>query len=88
MEQVLGEQDVPTQIAEIKIEQVEDAIPELSLPDVILAYEKKELHDKAAMLKQKLALLELQGQQGVGPPEGMPGQPPAGAPAGQPPGAR
>ena len=86
MEEVLLEKDVPNQIAEINIEQVEDAIPELKLPDVIQAYRKKELPDKAAMLEQKLALMELEQQQGVTPPEGQPpGQPPGMPPSGQPP---
>lgn len=87
MEQVLLEKDVPNQIAEIDIEKVEDAIPELKLPDVILAYEKKGLYDKAKLLRLQLAMLELEKEQGVMPPEGQPpGQSPM-APPGQPPGA-
>jgi hypothetical protein len=81
MERVILEQDVPSRIAEIDIEGVEAAIPELKLPDVILAYIEKKQYDKAKILLKQLALMDLQKQQGV---PGMPGQP-TGTPEGTPP---
>ena len=87
MERILNEPDVPAQIMKIKIEQVEAAIPELTLPDIIKAYEEDlKLPDKAKMLKRHLAMLELEKQQAVAPP-GMgqpPGQPPPARPQGAP----
>jgi len=70
MERILNEPDVPAQMMKIKIEEIEAAIPELSLPDVIKAYqEDMKLPDKAKMLKEYLAMMVLDKQQGVGPPE-------------------
>jgi len=79
MERILNEADVPAQIMKIKIEQVEAAIPELMLPDIIKAYEEDlKLPDKAKILKKQLAMLELEKQQGIGPQQERP--PPQGGP--------
>ena len=73
MERILNEPDVPAQIMKIKIEQVEAAIPELTLPDIARAYEEDlKLPDKAKMIKKHLAMMELEKQQSVGPPQGAP----------------
>jgi len=73
MERILNEQDVPAQIMKIKIEQIEAAIPELMLPDIIKAYEEDlKLPDKAKILKNQLAMLQLEKQQGIGPQQERP----------------
>ena len=82
MERILNEPDVPAQIMKIKIEQVEAAIPELTLPDIARAYEEDlKLPDKAKMIKKHLAMMDLEKQQSVGPPQG---EAPQGAPQGRP----
>jgi len=83
MERIMNEPDVPAQMMKIKIEAVEAAIPELTLPDIIQAYDRDmNLPDKAKILKKHLAMMELEKQQAVGPPQERPptGAPPRGAP--------
>lgn len=84
MEQVLGEQDVPTQMAEMDIEDVEAGIPELVLKRVIKTYMDRGMEEEANMAKEQLFLLEEEKRQSVIPPEMM-GAPPAGVQPGQPP---
>ena len=83
MEEVLLEQDVPNQINEMIIQDVEEAIPEFKLKKAIEIYMEKGMPEEANMAKEQLALLEIQKQQSVVPPEAQgqqTGQPPTGAP--------
>ena len=94
MEQKLREQDVPTEIMKMKIEDIEAAIPELTIPDVILKYREMGLEDKANELLRQFAMLVIEKQQALmpqpqgpmGQPQGPMGQPtaPTGAPMGAP----
>ena len=84
MERILKEPDVPAQMMKIKIEQIEAAIPELSLPDIVKAYEEDlKLPDKAKMVRKHLAMMEIEKQQAIAPQQERP--PPArrSAPGGQ-----
>ena len=78
MEEVLLEQDVPSQIAEMILDEVETAIPEIKLKRAIKIYMEKGMEEEANMAKRQLAMLEIQKQQALMPPgtEGRPGQPP------------
>ena len=69
MEEVLLEQDVPNQINEMIIADVEDAIPEIKLKKAIEIYMEKGMEEEAGMAKEQLALLEIQKRQQVVPPE-------------------
>jgi len=94
MEKILRMQDVPTEIMKMKISDIESAIPELTLPDVILKYREMGLEDKANELMRQFAMLVLEKQQTLmpqpqgpmGQPQGPMGQPtaPTGAPMGAP----
>jgi len=82
MERIMNEPDVPAQMMKIKIEQVEAAIPELTLPDIAIAYEQDlKLPDKAKMIRKHLAMMELEKQQAVAPQQERP--PPSRPPGGQ-----
>lgn len=83
MEEILLEQDVPNQINEMIIQDVEDAIPEFKLKKAIEIYIEKEMPEAAQMAMKHLAMLEIQKQQAIMPPGG---QPPPGAPQGALPG--
>jgi len=78
MEKILKLQDVPAEIIKMKIGDVEDAIPELTIPDIIAKYQEMGLEDKANELYKQFAMMVLQKQQAVQPP-GMQGQPQPGA---------
>ena len=84
MEEVLLEQDVPNQIAEMTIENIKAAIPEFDLKEGIKIFMNKGMEEEANMAKEHLFLLEAQKRQAVIPPEAQ-GQPPQGTPTGQPP---
>jgi len=85
MEEVLLEQDVPNQINEMIIQDVEDAIPEFKVKKAVGIYMKKKMPEEAQMATKHLAMLEIQSQQALGMPGGegatQGGQPPA-SPAG------
>ncbi len=89
MEKILRMQDVPTEIMKMKISDIEAAIPELTLPDVILKYREMGLEDKANELMRQFAMLVLEKQTALqgqmappqGAPQGMPQGSPQGAPA-------
>jgi len=78
MEKKLRMQDVPTETMKMKIHDIEAAIPELTIPDVILKYIESGQQDKAKILLRQLAMLEIEKQQALMP------QPPQGAPTGAP----
>jgi len=84
MEEVLLEQDVPNQINEMIIQDVEDAIPEFKLKKAIGIWNEKVMPEEAKMAMKRLAMLEIQSQQALGMPGEAPagGEPPTG---GQPP---
>jgi len=92
MEQEMNEQDVPTQIMKMDMEEIEAAIPEMKLRRLIKDLQRefddlmeqdiedKDLGDKIKMMKEQLGMLVTQKQQalmGGGQPQG--GVPP-GAP--------
>ena len=81
MEEVLLEQDVPNQINEMIIQDVEDAVPEFKVKKAVKIYTEKGMPEEADMAMKQLAMLEIQSQQALG----MPGRAPEGAaPTGQP----
>lgn len=88
MDKKLRIQDVPATIAKMDMDTIENEIPELKIPEIIIAYQEKGdpiSLDKAKILKEKLFLLGAeqrnavmpQGGQGEAPPRGVP---PTGAP--------
>lgn len=92
MEKILLLEDVQSQKKKIRWEGLEAEIPELSLIDDIIECQSRAIDaqgnivdqvmfDKVNMLKEKLALLEMQQQQAVMPQQG--GQAPPGASQGQ-----
>lgn len=83
MEEVMLEQDVPSQIVEMDIEEVEASIPEMKLLRLIkVLREDKQMPEEADMVEEQLALLILQKQQAL--QGGIPGAtPPGGSPEGQ-----
>jgi hypothetical protein len=89
MDKILRIEDVPAQKAKMDMETIEQMIPELKIPELIIAYMEKGdplSLDKAKILKEKLFLLEAEQRNAVVPPEqggmsqgGMPtGAPPTG----------
>ncbi|MCJ7749251.1 MAG: hypothetical protein MUP27_16055 [Desulfobacterales bacterium] len=87
MERIMNEQDVPTQITKMDMEDVEAAIPEMKLKRLAKFWLDKAYNDdgtikdqdaleKANMIKEMLGLLLVQKQQAAMPSMGgMPGQP-------------
>lgn len=75
MEEVLLEQDVPNQINEMIIQDVEDAVPEFKVKKAVKIYIEKGMSEEADMAMKHLAMLEIQSQQSLG----MPGEAPVGA---------
>ena len=80
MDKKLRIQDVPTTNAKIDMDTIEAMIPELKIPELIIAYQEKgdQLSlDKAKILKEKLFLLQSEQRNAVMPQEGAPagGQP-------------
>jgi len=85
MEKILRLQDVPNEIMKMKISDVEAAIPELTMPDVIQKYIEMGLPDKAKELLRQFAMLVLEKQtalEGQMPQQGAPPQAGQGAPPG------
>ena len=81
MEEVLLEQDVPSQIAEMTLDEVETAIPEIKLKNAIKIYREKGMEEEAKMAEEQLAMLLIQKHQALMPPQdGQPGQPSTGQP--------
>lgn len=81
MEEVLLEQDVPSQIAEMTLDEVEVAIPEIKLKNAIKIYREKGMEEEAKMAEEQLGMLLIQKHQALMPPqEGQPGQPSTGQP--------
>lgn len=77
MEEVMLEQDVPTQIIEMDIEEIEAAIPEMKLLRLIkVLRDDKQMPEEAKMVEEQLSLLILQKQQAL--QGGMPGATPTG----------
>ena len=75
MEKILRLQDVPNEIMKMKISDVEAAIPELTMPDVIQKYIEMGLPDKAKELLRQFAMLVLEKQtalEGQMPQQGAP----------------
>jgi len=83
-EDVMGEdmsvQDVPARMFKINWQNIKDAIPQLRLKEMIkILEEDMQLPEEAAMLKKKIAMLDIQEQQalmgnmGQGQPPGQPG---------------
>jgi hypothetical protein len=80
MEEDLSIQDVPARMFKINWEKIRDEIPQLRLKEMIKVLEEDmQLPEEAAMLKKKLAMLDIQeqqalmGQGGMGQPPGQPG---------------
>lgn len=89
LEQVMQEQDTPTQIAKMDIEDVETTMPELKLKRAIKIYDERGMKEESGMVKEQLAMMEIQKKaqlqqmymQGHIPQEGqqgIQGQPPQG----------
>jgi len=88
MERILNEQDVPSQMGKIDMEDVEAAIPEMKLRRLISQKQRefddlvergiqdRNLADEIKMLKQQLAMLAMEKQQTLqqGMPQGAPQQ--------------
>jgi len=92
MEKQLRMQDVPTEIAEMDMDEVEAAIPEMKLRRLIAEKQRRldellgqnindpDLADEIKMLKEQLGMLVAQKQQAIAPP-GAPPTAGAGRPA-------
>lgn len=84
MEQEMGEQDVPTQIIKMDMEDIEAEIPEIKLKKMIkyimddeVLRESVEMQELAKMLKEQLGMMVIQKQQALmgGMEQGGGGQP-------------
>ena len=94
MEKMLKMQDVPAEIEEMDMDEVEAGIPEMKLRRMIKrlvdrhdslmeqGIEDKDLRDKIKMMEKQLGMLEMQKQQALTAGMGQPGATPGGAPAG------
>jgi len=68
MEQILLETDTPTEIDKMDTEDVESAIPELKLMNVIKSYIKRGMEDEVKIAEEQLAMLLIEKHRAMGAP--------------------